>query len=479
MATDKYTPPKPKKLEDAGLDLSKYVVSKTVKAIKLRQNLTLYSLPAFPKRNEKSKKITVVKNCTKLFLYKATYKNYWIYIINAGPEKASGWVKIYNEEAEVWLADRISSITKINKNVSKKDAEIFKKELYKQTQDNYNKSKKLKNGRIKVNLPIQNPTKSKRLAHFLRSQGIIIDDSNDKLRHTHFNRFSFLDPYITIGGSKEYLFFTKPDLNLVASKNSLNSDIKTIPYFSNIFKRYPQIIHQLQFSSSSSNNPFMPLLTNSVASSLDLPSISNELVETAVNIYGTSISYRGLSNKSSENVDFSLDFRDGIDLEVYNLFKTWDMYNELKCKGLISGPPGSKTKNSSNDYRNYKILHDQIAIYKFIVADDLETIIYYACFYGCFPKSTPRESFSDVSNGYMTYSVEWHSQFVYDLDPLILRDFNIISYNHWKDKYKKDGVMPIWNNRYNEINGGFRKCPLIVEEWDGTSKMYRPKLKWV
>ena len=365
-------------------------------------------------------------------------------------------------------------------NVSKADAETFSISSIKQ--DIQSEKFTTSGGHINIDLPMLNADKDDKLAHLLRSNGIIARDSKEKLRHTNFNRFQFTDPYIALGTTREYLFFTKPDLHLVntSNTNKLNSDLAHIPYFIELKKKYPEIIHQLQKSSSTSKNPFMPLLSNMVSNTLDLPGISSDTVDTGANIYGTSIVYRGISNKSSENVDFSLEFKDGIDLEVYHLFKAWNIYSDMKQIGLITNPPGNNGNNYINPYRAYKILHDQIAIYKIVVADDGETIVYYACLYGAFPKSVPREAFSDLNGGgHISYNIDWHAQFVYDSDPLILRDFNVITYNHWKTKYAKNGTVPIWSNKYHEINGGYRHCPLIVEEWDSISKMYRPKLKWV
>ena len=47
-----------------------------------------------------------------------------------------------------------------------------------------------------------------------------------------FNRFGALDPYNAVGKTKEYIFFTKPDLHLVSpGTNILNPELKNQPYF--------------------------------------------------------------------------------------------------------------------------------------------------------------------------------------------------------------------------------------------------------
>jgi hypothetical protein len=232
---------------------------------------------------------------------------------------------------------------------------------------------------------------------------------------------------------------------------------------------------------------FIPLLTNMVAGSLDMPSKSAETVETGSNIYGTTIQYRKSSYKSDEGYDFSLEFYDTRWLDVYHLFRMWDEYCSLKDIGIL-GPPGKK---DNNGWRKYKRLHDQIAIYKFIVdADDMSTILYYAKFTGCFPKSVPREAFSEVKEGIISYSVEWHAQFVEDMNPVILYEFNTLC-----DKYLKRAGLTAptsskWNSyaaNYNKSSGwqryadsGFVMSPYIVrtDELDG-GPMNSYKLIWL
>jgi hypothetical protein len=55
----------------------------------------------------------------------------------------------------------------------------------------------------------------------------------------------------------------------------------------------------------------------------------------------------------------------------------------------------------------------------------METIIYYAYFWGVFPTSCPRETFSDpLFNDGLTFSVSFKSAFMEDMNPIILKQFN-------------------------------------------------------
>lgn len=355
----------------------------------------------------------------------------------------------------------INQMTKIEKKQDIADEE-------KDVKNNYYKVKLSENGGGSVsddNLKISD------FDHLIRSKTIHYADR--LLWNQKFNRMQYANPYFVNGPTREYLFFTKPDLHIMNTthKSKLNTELANDPFWIEMKDRYRRIISDLQYSARRNDNKldrheFMPILTNAVSSSLDMPSSSADTIDTAANIYGTSIQYRKGSFKSDEGYDFSLEFIDNPYLDVYHLFKMWDYYEGMKSLGEVT-PPGGK---NSNPYRLAKILHDQIGIFKFVVADDMETILYYAYFTGCFPKSVPRETFNNLNPGLITYSVDWHAQFVEDMNPLILVHFNRIQKKYagvanmellnamGKSKFK---YAPLFNDRLEQINGGWRDFPYI------------------
>ncbi len=307
----------------------------------------------------------------------------------------------------------------------------------------------------------------------------------NKLRgYGSFNRYQYQNQFNLINGTREYIFFTKPKLNIIKNKGkgTLVTALKGDPFWEEMLGHYKRIIGYLcgrkvgnlmdkwnpEYPNTDYRHVFIPLLTNMVASSLDMPSKSAETTETGANIYGTTIQYRKGSLKSDEGYDFSLEFYDDRWLDVYYFFKMWDEYESLKDIGMIS-PPGT---NNCNPYRVFKRLHDQISIYKFIVdADDMSTILYYAKFTGCFPKSVPREAFSEIKKGLITYSVDWHAQFIDDMNPIILHEFNALCEEYMKAASLKAPSGSSWGNYAGNVNhnnnarfedSGFVKCPYIV-----------------
>jgi len=292
------------------------------------------------------------------------------------------------------------------------------------------------------------------------------------------------------------LFFTKPDLHIYKpGTNTLNPQLSNNAFFVELSQRYPEVITQLQRSAhttkTSSFSPFINILSNSVKNTLDLLEITTEDIDTSATIYGTQITYRGNGFSSDEGAESTLEFEDTKYLELYHFFKAYDEYERLKRDGIVSPPninsaPESTEGYNFNRYIEYKELHDQFAVYKFIVDEDYETIIYYAYGVGVYPKSVPREAFSDVKvEGGLRYQVPFKIQFIDDMKPYILVYFNqLISESMSLNSTPK--YLDIYNDEIKGIDGTWALTPWVVRknkssysQWLGPSSMkYDYKLKW-
>lgn len=322
--------------------------------------------------------------------------------------------------------------------------------------------------------------------NLLRSRMIIYED-RDKWT-TAFNRMQFPNHHNKVDGTREYIFFTKPDLNIMHSQDTLNAALAGYPFWIEMKNSYRRIISDLQISATrpsiqEDKQQFIPLLTNAIAGTLDLPSITADTTETGSTIYGTEIQYRKGSMKSDESFDFSLEMVDNPYLEVYHFFKMYDEYETLKDLGIV-GPASTITldgKTYTSSYIRNKILHDQIAIFRFLVNENDMGIIHYSKLVGCFPKSVPREAMSQISPGLIKYTIDWHAQFIEDMNPLILEEFNSLCI-----KYLGGEVTDInkfidpYNKRIGDINGSFANCPYIIYADDPSSPTGRKyKLMWI
>lgn len=302
----------------------------------------------------------------------------------------------------------------------------------------------------------------------IRSNGIYTRAELDKFNV--FYRFGRLDPYNMLGSTREYVFFTKPDLHIFNSSDiyTLNPELANIPYFYDLMRRgyNTTVLRDLQYSIDKST-PFIKILTNEKRSNLDLNTINVDSVETGANLYGTRIFYRKASDHSDEEGDFTIEFEDSKYLDIYLWFKTFDQYTKKKYEGKVSPP--------SELYIQNKILHDQMAIYKFIVGEDGETIIHWSQFFGCYPLNVPREVFSDLSSdGHLKFTTNWKCTFQEDMMPNTISDFNALA-----NKTTHSGIeVPIYDASINAMSGENVLVPYISFDSAGLGKYKQYKLKW-
>lgn len=340
----------------------------------------------------------------------------------------------------------------------------------------------------------------------------LIYDRKELCWYEKFNRFGALDPYNNLSFAKEYVFFTKPDCHIV-TPNTMNLQpvLSQDTFFDDLLKRYPHVIQQLQNSAGTfdgqdnniTTNPFMVLLSNAVKNTIDFQSISATEMDNATNMWGTSIPYRKDAWTGDENIDFSLEFEDSRYLEIYHLLLAYERYERYKTAGLIyppniSGAPESgEARHNFNTYIKNKELHDTFGIYRFIVGEDYETIIYYAYICGAYFNSVPRDAFNDIKNGDgLKYSADFKAFCVVEQDPIILSNFNGLI----RDSYgpiSGYNRIPVfgdfgYSNIYDEslsdnfkdrVNGNWATFPYVSTQssgnWNGSADMARQyKLQW-
>jgi hypothetical protein len=214
-------------------------------------------------------------------------------------------------------------------------------------------------------------------------------------------------------------------------------------FWDDMYKSKSRIIKCLQSSyfeegeKYTRDDPFIHLLANQVNTNLEIPELSADVVETAVNRYGTSIFYRGSSEPSDDGLSFSLEFKDTKWLDVYYFFRAYEEYETAKHLGTLIVNP---------EYIRDKVLYDQMAVYKIIVDMDMETVLYWGKYYGVTPMSLPRDTFSsDTFDNGLSYSIQFKAQFYEDMKPEILKDFNDLTEplfgapgKNGEYKYKKD-----------------------------------------
>lgn len=322
----------------------------------------------------------------------------------------------------------------------------------------------------------------------LKTQGIVDTLSVDTNWHDKFARFGYYDPYNALTGCREYIFFTRPDLNLLNESGKLTKsedkepiewDLNNNEYLSEMNERYPYLLEQW----TNTKGPFMNMITNAARSTLELPGATSKDVETAGNIYGSKITYRGTSWSSDEQFDFNVEFQDNKYLEMYHLFKIYDEYERLKAIGQVA---------PKSIYRKNRVLHDQFTAFKMVVGPDGRELIYWGRATGCFPTSFPRDAFSnmtDMLTDSLKFSVSFRAHFARDLNPSILAHFNALSLSNApikKSSYSIKDDMPFNIRDFGEgdstiygtnINGNWAARPLVVKTYTNYSS-HKPKYRY-
>ena len=301
-----------------------------------------------------------------------------------------------------------------------------------------------------------------------------------------FNRFGSLDPYNKLQTTREYTFFTKPDLHIFnENTNILQPAFSNDPFFVDMANRYPYVCHQLQKSSKSGissidNSPFMTILSNGITNTLDVDNISAGEMDNAANMWGTSISYRKDGWTSDENFDFSLEFEDTKFLEIYHLAKIYEEYHRSFVDGDIYPPnlDGSKVYDNGANFNSYiknKELHDTFAVWRFILDEDMESIIFWAYVCGAYINNVPREALNDISNNTgLKMTLDFKSFCVEDGNPLSLIHFNKLI----TDSYGApdiNNIIPIYDDNIDGIDGSWASHPYIIRVDADDNKWYRSK----
>lgn len=309
------------------------------------------------------------------------------------------------------------------------------------------------------------------LRRTMRAAGIY--NKEDMRYRDTFYRFKRIDPFHIIEGATEYLFFVKPDLNILDGGGDLTTyadyyvsdsggtkgrgipgGVATVPYFQELASRgyLNTVLADLCYSNSLSygnNCPFVKMLSNRKTSNMDIPDIVVDELETAQNMYGSRIFYAKSSLKSDEDVEFTIDFEDTQYLEIYHFFKAYDIYRQLMWLGVVS-PTTSHIEN--------KILADHMSIFKFLIDTDGETILHYSKATGVFPKSINRSTFSEVQDrASVKITVTFKlSGWFEDMEPSILSDFNLLV-KQWiapnTEGKAPVNEAPIWDEEIGMISG--------------------------
>jgi len=260
------------------------------------------------------------------------------------------------------------------------------------------------------------------------------DGNYDELKYLHgidlrshqdlfqnFNRFNSIFPHMELDGLVQYVFITRPDLNICtwgSSSGQLTPMCETDPLFQQMHKDHRVILRSLS-SSMDSGHDFIPMLVGRTES-LQIPDITLRTASMVQPATGYETTYGGNAIESLSSCNFDITFRDDNFLRVTKLFETWVWY----IHGLylhMWEPKDTYIKNNIYDY--------MCSVYKFDCMPDGQTIVHWQKYTGAFPVNVPLSTLSYNLGGSVDnkVNISFRAQYFEAYNPFILRDFNMNS----------------------------------------------------
>lgn len=291
-----------------------------------------------------------------------------------------------------------------------------------------------------------------------------LDVRNWQDHFQNFNRYYTVYPWMELDGLTQYVFITRPDLNIVnwnrgGYGGTLTDQAATDPIFQEAHKDHRILLRSLS-SSLSSEHDFIPVLSPRIES-LQLSDVSLRTSSMVQPATGYETTYAGNAIESTTSCSFDITFRDDNGYRIMKLFHYWVHYIDMLYQGKIS-PKSTYVKNNVYDY--------MVSVYKFDCGPDGSTIIYYEKYTGVFPTGLPLSSLSFNLGGSPEnkISIPFRGQHLGALDPFILRDFN-------RNSTGRYSAVPIYDPLTNGTGDPIVGAPFIIRDGGVFKLKWRPR----
>lgn len=258
----------------------------------------------------------------------------------------------------------------------------------------------------------------------------------------YFDRLYSVHPDHELANLVQYVFFVRPDLNLLNSKGELttydtgrlgysymsnnsttntkagpNATPASDPYMQMMYAMYPGLIQQLSGTFIGAHD-FMPFLVGRTKS-LNLPDFSVKDYKMEQPFTGYNLPYASHALASKTGGTFDVVFRDDDELRVLKLFQMWDYYIDAVTRNKFA---------PRDDYVIYNRMDYACSVFVITCKPDATEIVHWTKYTGAFPINVPNSNLS-VNIGQYQTSNEVSITFDYFMqgdpfDPLILVEFN-------------------------------------------------------
>ena len=283
----------------------------------------------------------------------------------------------------------------------------------------------------------------------------------------NFNRFYSVFPDMEMPTDlKSYVFFTRPEMNLVGGSTSLSNqptiriadDNKHDTRLQYLAAMNPEIMYMLT-EDYSNEHQFIPYL-QSRAESLQIPDYQIRTSEFTVPFFSYKFTYPTVTNESITGGTFDVTFREDSELRITKLFQFWIYYMDAIMKDKMK-PSRTHILDNSYDF--------MCSVYEIITDPTSEKILFWAKYTGCFPTSVPLSNLSHNLRSTVEnkVSVQFSYMMVEAMEPRVIMDFN-------NNSTSATNYAPIYDESFGMVGESLVGSPRIVP----TTDQHGLLLKW-
>ena len=256
-----------------------------------------------------------------------------------------------------------------------------------------------------------------------------------KKLYNSFNRNKIAFPDKELTKTFAYVFFTRPDLNILqrgasAKDFKLTKQVSYDKKYLYLWENNPWCLKSL-VQSGNPYHKFMTFLSNE-ALSFEVGDVVLKTVEHGETFNGHKIMYGRSDIESNVAGEMSIRYIDTVNLDVFKLHLAWVDYISKVSRGVFY---------PKRDYIKTKVLDYASSCYYFLCGPDGSTILYWQKLTGVFPLNTSENAFSWDSGTLLAkpeINIKYAYSFKTTMDPIILMEFNRLASTSNKRKTDYD-----------------------------------------
>ena len=312
-------------------------------------------------------------------------------------------------------------------------------------------------------------TLEEKLREARASLGIPVHGRNDvarAMKYYLYNRFKVPEHNLAFTKGFTYVFFTRPDLNLLNCNSTANEHVRSSAEATTIYRRNPDIFKLLTDKSRCADTDNFNMLLSNQVTSIDIPDNQLTVTEAGKNWSNYEMSY-GEEFSGNAAGDFTCNFTETSDYSIIYLMRLWMLYIHNVKKGIWSpsynlygedSTSVSTDKSASHVYS--KTLDYAASCYVIKTGPDGSDVLYWIKYCGIIPTNTGESALSwDASSenqGAPKLSIKFH--YMYKTPP---SGISFLEFNRLSDTSGELENIEPWNPNYNHSDRPFVGAPYL------------------